>query len=193
MSWLWNGMKELLELTKEFSVAAILVTALVAAGIFVLRNGVEKAIDDAFDRRSAALALELERRSRFEEMILIERYQTISELLNKVGRITTELNRRRNGEQIDGLMKGREIVPLTDIYELLAAKRHVVTERFYPLIAELCNSVLALANASDSSDYDSLVQRYVQRLHEIQSEMDLAFGLSKINWHRSSEAVSRLK
>lgn len=44
-------------------------------------------------------------------------------------------------------MRGTDIVPLAEAFGLLAAKRHVVTERFYPLLKLL----VVLANVADEA------------------------------------------
>lgn len=175
-------MSELLALLGTYSLPAIALAGLVAGGLYLIRETTARAIGAEFDRRARAFELSLERRSRFEETILIERYETISDILARLTRIASDLNRRRHGTEVDGLMRGNDIVPLTEVFELLASKRHVVTERFHPLLGRLAGLLIQLANMRTEADAQRVLDAYQAQLVELQDEMRRAFGLDAIAW-----------
>jgi hypothetical protein len=178
-------MGDLLTVFQTYSLPAIIGAALVVGALFVLRNATERAIGAEFDRRAAELNLGLERRSRFEEMILIERYETITDLMARLTRIASDLNRRRHGTEVEGLMRDGDIVPLTEVYELLSSRRHVLTDRFQPLLARMADLLLRLANAPDEATAQQVQQDYMGVQTRLQNELTAAFGLDGIAWGES--------
>lgn len=143
-------MTDLLSWITEYSPAVVLLLAALAALVFVLRTTVQKTIESTFASRQRDLALFMERRSAFRERILTERYSLISSLLGRLERVRTNLNRRRQGLPVpDGVFRGTDIVPLTELFEDLEIHRHVLGERYYELFAQLANLTLELANTSD--------------------------------------------
>jgi hypothetical protein len=105
-----------------------------AAFIFILQHVTEKAISSQFDRYSKEISLRLEKRSNFEEKILLDRYLTLRELQHRLGRVMTDLNRARLGSQVHGLFRDADIVPLTEVFEQLALNRYLITERFHTIL-----------------------------------------------------------
>ena len=58
----------------------------------------------------------------------------MTQLQLRLGSIGTDLNRMRSGIEVDGLMKGKEVVPLSEVYVELQAKRFLLKEEFLSLI-----------------------------------------------------------
>lgn len=160
----------------------IIASLLFLAGGFVLKLMTDKAIKFQFDRQTKTIGLALERRSRFEEMILTERYDTVSALLSRLTRIASDIRRLRQGIPVDGLMRGNDIVPLTEVYEDLAARRHVLTERFHPNFNALATLLIDLAKANTAEELKEIEKAYQRLLTAIQTDMEDVFGLSDILW-----------
>jgi hypothetical protein len=75
-----------------------------------LQHLTEKAISSQFDRYSKEITLRLEKRSNFEEKVLLDRYLTLRDLQHRIGRVMTDLNRARLGSKIQGLFRDGDIV-----------------------------------------------------------------------------------
>ncbi|SFU16569.1 hypothetical protein [Sedimentitalea nanhaiensis] len=174
-------MTDILELFQSYSPALIFAAALIAAAVFVLKKTTEKAINLEFDRHAKALTLGLERRSRFEEMVLIERYETLNDLLSRLDRIASDVRRYRHGTDVEGLMRGTEIVPLTEVFERLSTRRHVLTERFYPKLDALGGLLIQYLNARDTIEAQRVQGEYKRLLNTILDEMSAVFGLNRIS------------
>ena len=178
---------DILELVGEHSITAVFIAAVVGGAVFILQKATERAISNEFDRRATAYNLGLERRSRFEEMILIERYETISDILSRCSTIVADLNRRRHGTEVEGLMRGNDIVPLTEVFAILAAKKHVLTDRFHPQLFEIAGVLITLARHYDDIGAKPVLDQYVSLVLAVQNEMNLAFGLNAIEWHAQAQ------
>lgn len=178
---------DILELVGSYSLGAILIAAVLAAALFVAQKTTEKAIASEFDRRGKQFALGLERRSRFEEMVLIERYETVSDILSRLTVIVSNLNRRRHGTEVEGLMRGNDIVPLTEVFELLAAKQHVLTQRFHPLLFQMSGTLIYLANHKSEDGAQQVLATYKEQLETLQAEITAAFGLDRIAWDTDAQ------
>lgn len=175
-------MAEILSILTSYSPMLIFAAVLIAGAVFVIRATTERVIGAEFDRRAKALNLGLERRSRFEEMVLIERYETLNDILARLTRIASDLRRRSQGIEVEGLMRGTDIVPLTEVYELMTMRRHILTERFFPEVNDLAGLLLGFANARDAEEIRKAQTAYQARLNSIQTDMTVAFGLAGIVW-----------
>ncbi|AVO36380.1 hypothetical protein [Pukyongiella litopenaei] len=173
---------DILELLATYSPLAILFAALVAAGVFLVQKSTERAILAEFDRRAKLFELGVERRSRFEEMILLERYETIGDILNRLTRIASDLNRRRHGTEVEGLIRDGDIVPLTEVFEILGARRHILTERFHPILGQMAGLLIRLANTPDDAAARQVQDEYGALQSRLQDEITTAFGLDRIVW-----------
>ena len=174
-------MAELIDLFATYSPLVLFAAALVAAGVFVLKKATERAINLEFDRHAKALTLGLERRSRFEEMILIERYETLNDLLSRLNRIATDLRRHRAGTEVEGLFQNNDIVPLTEVFERLSTRRHILTEPFHTRLNELGGLLIQYANVDDVMELQRVQGEYKHLLNTILDDMSTAFGLERIN------------
>jgi hypothetical protein len=125
---------ELLEWAGQYSAPVVIPLACGATLIFIFQHVVKKAVEVEFDNRNKRLELLLQRRSNFEEKVLLDQYEAVAELQLKLGNIGADLNRLRSGMEVKGLMKGKDIVPLSEVYIALQAKRFLLKEEFYNLL-----------------------------------------------------------
>jgi hypothetical protein len=109
-----------------YSLPVVILLLFGAALVYVLQAATEKAIATQFDRYAKEVTLRLERRSRFKEKILLDQYLAVTEIFSKLDRIATDLNRHRHGNKIPGLFRGVEVVPLSEVFGELNAKRYRV-------------------------------------------------------------------
>jgi hypothetical protein len=103
-------MNEIIEWAGKYSAPAVFLLACGAVLVFVFRYIVEKAVEAEFDKRNKRIELLLTRRSDFEEKVLLDQYETVTKLQLALGKIGADLNRVRSGIEIEGLMKGKDIV-----------------------------------------------------------------------------------
>ena len=178
-------MADLAELLRDYSVPALLLVAVLAAGIFVSKLVVEQAITKRLDVYAEELTLRLGRRSAFEEKILMDRYTVFIDIVTRIERIQTKLNRRRLGDPVpEGLIEGNEVVPLTAVFEDLSIHEMALGAALATELRRHADLVLELANynhMSESQQWDHNVRsRQCQaRLRELANE---EFGLDKITW-----------
>lgn len=163
---------------------AVALTIVGAAGlVFVLKTVTENAIASEFDRYKREIELRLERRSNFEEKILLDRYTVIRELQTRIGRVMTDLNRHRHGTVVEGLLRDGDIVPLTEIFELLAVNRYLITDRFHKILWDQSQLLIRLGNAGDDAAAVAAIQgEYLRLLDVFYDAMNQVFGIDKIAW-----------
>lgn len=175
-------MNELIKWAGQYSAPVVILLACGAALIFVFRYVVEKAVESEFDKRNKRLELLLERRSNFEEKVLLDQYEVVTQLQLKLGNIGADLNRMRSGIEVEGLMKGKDIVPLSEVYIELQAKRFLLKEEFYNLLKKQADSLLALANAKEPDEVSRLGREFLKLNEMFREEMNRAFGIEQISW-----------
>lgn len=176
-------MIEILSWLKDYSPTVVLLLAVGSAVLFILKLSVEKSIAASFETYAKKLELRLERRSAFEEKVLIDRFTLVTSLSARLEKVTTNLNRLRSGQPIpEGFMKQKEIVPLTEIFEDLSIHRLILTEDFYELLSKKAQLALRAANARDSQEWDEVGKEWIRLREEIRLAVEKAFGISKIHW-----------
>ena len=176
-------MSEILQWLKDYSPGVVLLIALGAALVFVIKLIVEKSIESTFDARTKQLEKALERRSTFEEKVLSDRFSLIVAFSSRLERVLTNLNRLRSGQAApDGFMRQSEIVPLTEIFEDLNVHRLVLGEVFHGLFFKQAQLGLNVANASSDEEWKALAEEWTGTQQAIHREVEAAFGISAIKW-----------
>ena len=130
----------------------------------------------------AGFTQRLERRSEFDQYLLMERYKLISEFSYRLSRITTDLNRARHGQEVEGLFKDTEIVPLTAVYEDLAARSFQLSDKFHKFFFDQAGVVLQIAQASTDKSRERMQRQYVENLQRLTKMVNAEFGTEKISW-----------
>ena len=176
-------MSEILQWLKDYSPGVVLLIALGAALVFVIKLIVEKSIESTFDARTKQLEKALERRSTFEEKVLSDRFSLIVAFSSRLERVLTNLNRLRSGQAApEGLMRQNEIVPLTEIFEDLSVHRLVLGEVFHGLFLKQAQLALNVANTSSGEEWKALADEWTGTQQAIRREVEAAFGISGIKW-----------
>ena len=134
------------------------------------------------NRSSKELELKLERRSEFEQQILLERYKLVCEFAQRLSQITTDLNRAYHGKKVEGLFDGNEVVPLTAVFEDLAAKKFQLSEQFHRYFYRQAQVVLSLANLEDKESRRDTESKYLQNLAQLTEMANAEFGTDKVSW-----------
>ena len=180
-------MTELIQWFSAYSPAVALMVAAGAGLVFFLKTATEKAIASQFDRYSKEIELRLEMRSSFEEKILLDRYTVLRDLQGRIGRVMTDLNRLRHGTVVEGLMRGNDIVPLTEVFELLAVNKYLITKSFHKILWDQSQLLIRMANAKDDNmEVARLQGEYVRLLDEFYKAMNDVFGIDRISWTSSA-------
>lgn len=99
-------MVDLLKWLEEYSPWIVLLLALLAANIFVLKKAVESTIESAFKRKEKEFELSLQRRSTFWEKVLMERYTLVATLMKRIETVTTNLRACLKKHECRGIMPG---------------------------------------------------------------------------------------
>lgn len=172
-------MDTLLQWLSKYSLPVVALIALGAIFLFLIKYVTEKALDNRFKQYEKEIALRLERRSRFEEKLLLDQYLLATELFHKVGRIVTDLNRHRHGVTVDGLLLGNDVVPLTQVYEELSSKRYLLGSRFHDVLRRHCDLVLRIANAT-KQEHQQIETEYLHLIDEFNRIATEEFGIESI-------------
>ena len=175
-------MDELMKWAGQYSAPVIILLSCGYALIFIFQHVVKKAVEAEFDKRNKRLELLLQRRSNFEEKVLLGQYEAVTELQLKLGNIAADLNRLRSGMEVEGLMKGKDIVPLSKVYIDLQAKRFLLKEEFYNLLNKEADNLLAFANAKEPDQLSRLGIEFLKLNETFREEMNRAFGIEQISW-----------
>ncbi len=172
----------LLKWAGQYSAPVVILLACGAALIFAFRHVVEKAVEGEFEKRNKRIELLLKRRSNFEEKVLLDQYDAVTKLQLKLGNIAADLNRLRRGMEVKGLKKGKDIVPLSEVYIDLQAKRFLLKEAFYNLLRKEADSLLAFANAKEPDEISRLGREFLKLNETFREEMNREFGIEQIGW-----------
>lgn len=175
-------MDHLIQWANNYSAPVAILLAIGAALVFVLRHVVVKAVEVEFERRNKRLELLLQRRSNFEEKVLLDQYQAVTELQWRLGEISANLARLRNGIEVKGLMRGDDIVPLSEVYVEIETKRFLLKEEFHDLLQKEAQNLLAFANAKTPKEASELRREFIQLNEEFNEQMKRSFGIDQITW-----------
>lgn len=124
----------------------------------------------------------MERRSEFEQYVLQERYKLISEFAHRLSRVMTDLNRSRRGIEVEGLFNQNDVVPLTGVFEDLAARSFQLSSKFHEFFYEQANVVLSFVQASTEDEHDKVGAQYLRNLTALSKMVNAEFGTEKISW-----------
>ena len=175
-------MDSILSWITKYSPPIVLLIALGAVLVFLLKNVTEKVISAQFDQYKKEVDLRLQRRSNFEERILLDRYMFVRDIQTRIVRVMTDLNRIRSGTEVDGLLRNGDIVPLTQVFELLANNRYLLTDRFHQILLSEAKLTIGFANARDVEEIKKLESEYLKLQESFHHSMNEVFGIDKITW-----------
>ena len=175
-------MEQLLTWAANYSMPVLILLAIGSAFTFVFQKIVEKAVEAQFDRRTKRIELLLEKRSNFEEKVLLDQYKTVADLQTKLSRVGADLRRARGGVNVKGLYKDNEILPLSAIFLELEAKQFLLRKEFHTLLLQEANNLLKFANTKAQEEASTLMLEYQQLNDEFHAEMNDWFGVDRICW-----------
>lgn len=165
-------MTEILEWLQQYSVGVVILIALGAALLYLMKLLIEKTIDNRLKRRSA-----------FEEKVLTDRFTLLASFSTRMHKVTTTLNRIRSGQPMPaGFLVHNEIVPLTGIYEDISANRLVLGETFHAMLCEKADAMMRLANAPDDDAWNAAGGELAAIESRLLAEAERVFGISRIAW-----------
>jgi hypothetical protein len=167
----------------KYSPPVVLLLAVGGIFIFVSKQMIENTISAQFQEYKKEVELRLQRRSNFEERVLLDRYALLRDIHDKIGRVMTDLNRVRSGTTVEGLIRNGDIVPLTEVFMLIDHNRFLITERLREILRSQAQLAIKYANTKDhpkataklQSDYMELDRTFDQAMNEV-------FGLDRITW-----------
>lgn len=114
--------------------------------------------------------------------ILLDRYSILHELQTKIGNVITNINRTRLGVKIEGFIVNNDIVPLTEVFELLAVNKYLITEKFYDIFLQQSQTALRFSNEKDIVAAKQIENKYFELVEEFYKEMNDMFDLEKIRY-----------
>jgi hypothetical protein len=182
-------MEVLLGWIRQYSLPVVVLLSLSTVLIFVLTKTVEKAISAEFDQRTKQSNLRLEKRSNFEEQVLLDRYKVVRDVERRIQKAATDLNRMRSGIEVKGLMNGPDIVPLTEAFEELNINRFLLPRGLYELLARQAHLILSRANERDAERARELDREYLDSQEKFIAAMNREFEISKVTY--DTEALAR--
>ncbi|MCF3131964.1 hypothetical protein [Streptomyces olivochromogenes] len=150
----------------------------------IIDRFVEKGISLAFRERE----LHLESRSAFEDRVLEDRFRLFNDIVTRLVRITTDLNRVRRGRDAtqEPFLQDGELFPLTQVFEDCELHRLVLGEELYAVLINAARVVLQLVQADSEEQYRTLGGAWIQVLDKVRKVGEENFGLSRIKWRERS-------
>jgi hypothetical protein len=165
-------MTEILGWLQQYSTGVVVLIAIGAALLYLMKLLIEKTIDNGLKRRSA-----------FEEKVLTDRFTLLASFSSRMHKVTTTLNRVRAGQpRPDGFFVHNEIVPLTTICEDISANRLVLGETFHQMLFEKTDAMVRLANAHDDDVWNAASVELAAIDSKLLAEAERVFGISRIAW-----------
>lgn len=148
-----GGMGDLLEWIGDYPAGVVVLIALCAALLYLVKLIVERGVTAGFDQRAKVWETRIERRSAFEEKVLINRFELVSAFSARLERIMTDLNRMRSGKapSTKNFLVDDELVPLTEVFEDLQVHRLVLGERFHGILHGMAQLALRAGNVDDAA------------------------------------------
>jgi hypothetical protein len=175
-------MDDILKWISEYSPPIVLLILVGAISIYLIKMFIEKAISNSFDKVKKITELILERRSGFEEKVLLDQYTITISIQSKITSVATNVNRINSGHKIENFIVNNEIVPLTEVYEMLSNNKFLLPEKIYEVLTGQADVVMKLVNARDPKEVESLMQLYGQRMRDFEATMHEIFKLKTIKW-----------
>lgn len=176
-------MADLLQWLGRYSPGVVALLALAAAALFVLKLAVERGIHAGFEAQAKAAELSLTRRSAFEERILTERYTHVTGFSARLERLATQLNRIRHGQPApEGLYRGDELVPLTEILEELSIHRLVLGEAFFDALNRQALLLLAMAGGDGDAPPDASGASWLAARDRVRALAEEQFRIQSIRF-----------
>lgn len=173
-------MEVILSWLSRYSAPIVVLLAIGAGLLYLTKIVTEKAVASEFDRRMKVLTLAIERRSRFEEKILLDRYELVRNLETRVESVATNLNRVRHGISVPNLIVKGDVVPLTEVFEQLSLNKYLLADPFYGILDQQASILLKMANESDPVRLQELQNEYKRLRGEFERAMDHVFRISSI-------------
>lgn len=170
----------------KYSPPVVLLLALGGGFIFVSKQVTENAISAQFAQYKKEVELRLQRRSNFEERVLLDRYTLLREIHTKIGKVLTDLNRVKSGSTVEGLIHDGDIAPLTAAVELMEQNRYLITERFRLILHKQAQILIQYANTQVTDDMKQLESDYLKQDLNFDQAMNEVFGLDRITWETRS-------
>jgi hypothetical protein len=177
-----NPVEALMVWATKYSPGVLALLIVATAAVYVLKLLTEKVVANQFELYTKQTELRLKNRSDFEQRILVDQYELVSDLAERLGRIATDLNRNRSGTSVEGLFRDGDIVPLTEVFELLTSKRYLLKQRFYEIFWNQAQTILSSANSNDKDELGRLEAQYMRNLESLYETMNEVFGIERISW-----------
>lgn len=175
-------MKDLYELLTQNSPFFIIMFLVLVSTIYVIKLIFEKSLSQEFDKYKKSMELKLEKRSRFDEKILLDRYNLIRDIQAKQNKVLTNLNRIKHGIKVDNFIIGSEPVQMTEVYELLALNKIIITVPIHNKLTKQAELIMKIINEKAINKSDKLENDYLVMIEDLNFEMNQMFGLDKIKW-----------
>ena len=177
-------MTQVLDWLSNHSLPVAIAIILGAAFLYVLKVFTDKSIEKQFDRYSTRVELQLQRRSRFEELILTRRFEFLSSTRSKLDRVFTNINRMHRGTDIEGFRVNDDIVPLTEVFEDLNNAKYLISEAFFDVLQRKAALALEFANARNAAARQEVISRLAPLNDAFDKLMIETFNLNKIEWNQ---------
>jgi hypothetical protein len=175
-------MDTILSWLTKYSPPVVLLLALGGIFIFVSKQVTENAISAQFEQYKKEVELRLQRRSNFEERVLLDRYALLREIHTKIGVVIPDLNRIKKGTTVEGLIHDGDIVPLTATVVLIEQNRYLITERFRKVLLSQVELLIKYANTQDTQVMEKQLSDYLELDATFDQAMNEVFGLDRITW-----------
>lgn len=176
-------MNDLLAWLGAYSPPVVALIALGAIAVFMVKLIVEKAVAREFDQKTKRFETLFQRRSTFEEKVLIERFELMSSLYARLQRIMTITNRIRSGQPVpNGFLSHGELVPLTEVFEDIEIGRLKLGEELRNHMESLAQATLTASNASDDDQWNRATEEWHRLAKQLRGRVEADFGLASIRW-----------
>lgn len=126
------------------------------------------------------LELTLNQKLKFDEKILLDRYELIRKISSSMETVATNVNRIKNGLEVPDFNINQEMVSLTEVFEEISAHKWLLTDKFYEYFYNQGQLLINMANEPDKNLFKYMKEEYLERRNDFKTLMNEEFKIDQI-------------
>lgn len=126
------------------------------------------------------LELTLNQQLKFDEKILLDRYELIRKISSSMETVATNLNRIKSKTAVPNFIINNDIVSLRLIFEEISTYKWLLTDKFYEYFDNKGHLLIEMANESKPDRLKHLKKQYLERRNDFKTLMNEYFKIDRI-------------
>ncbi len=179
-------MEQILKWLSEYSWPVVLLLVVGAIFIYLVKLITEKAVSNEFDKVKKMTELVLEKRSNFQEKVLLDRYNVAVRIHSKIAAEATNAGRVRGGQDLATITENGKIVGLNEVFELLSNNKYLLPRQIYDALYARAKIVHELYYEPNPTKESPLIKRYMDSIESFGLVMnDFFLSSGETRWWKN--------